>query len=199
LTPHAAVVILSWTVRVVELREILLEGVKLTGLPLQEELAAEIGGGLLSAEARVTGMPSLLRGEGARHKKGAKGPFLVPALLARTLTPASGWVASSALAPEARLVAARTPRVAHLQTLLAVLDLPKKLLKKESIQRLTRRLARSVPGATAFDEDFDPERARESVQAELAVIQAGDLEERSEGSDRLAKLSAHQQLFGVAL
>jgi hypothetical protein len=190
---------------VVPVRERVLAGLELLGVPLR--------GGLLSAASLArTGLPvepsqlaSLRRSERASWLSAPdrRPAYIVPALHVRRFDPLRGVVASSAWEPWRRLVGPLSQRADHLRAVIRLVENAEWAHAHsteigERYERLLWRLARSVPGVLESPA-FDLSVVMSAAKAELALVDDDDRAEREESAKRLAKLPAEQALFGAGM
>jgi hypothetical protein len=133
-----------------------------------------------------------------REQALAGAPALVPALVARTLSPAAGILALASMPPKDRLIASLTPRVAFLRSLLAVLDAGKGTSGDERYDALVMRMARRVPDAMETRRSLSESRIKSAVQRELDQLFDADEAERMAAASRLEGLSLENSLYGPA-
>jgi len=185
------------------LRELALDALDDLGVPAAPALIADLTAALTGARPSPSRFASLRRDEenAARRNIAARPAWVVPAISAHQLTAIPRLLSSSSWDLERRIVGARSIRT---DTLRIAISLSGRLAhlreagagEAKLVERLLFSFARSVPGAVEYGQPIDPARTIDAAQAELALIEAPDLEERREAAAKLAASGPQVRLWG---
>ncbi|MGE5501165.1 MAG: hypothetical protein ACM3W4_04490 [Ignavibacteriales bacterium] len=185
------------------LRELALDALDDLGVPAAPALIADLTAALTGARPSPSRFASLRRDEenAARRNIAARPAWVVPAINAQQLTAIPRLLSSSSWELERRIVGARSIRTDNLRIAISLSSRLAHLREAGAseaklIERLLFPFARSVPGAVEYGQPIDPARTIEAAQAELALIEAPDLEERREAAAKLAGAGPQVRLWG---
>jgi hypothetical protein len=185
------------------LRELALDALDDLGVPAAPALIADLTAALTGARPSPSRFASLRRDEenAARRNIAARPAWVVPAINAHQLTAIPRLLSSSSWDLERRIVGARSIRTNNLRIAISLSGRLAHLREAGAgeaklVERLLFPFARSVPGAVEYGQSIDPARTIDAVQAELALIEAPDLEERREAAAKLAVSSPQVRLWG---
>jgi len=185
------------------LRELALDALDDLGVPSAPALIADLIAALTGVRPSPSRFASLRRDEenAARRNIAARPAWVVPAISAQQLTAIPRLLSSSSWELERRIVGARSIRADNLRV---AVNLSGRLAhlreagasEAKLVERLLFPFARSVPGAVQYGQSIDPVRTIDAAQAELALIEAPDLEERREAAAKLAASGPQVRLWG---
>lgn len=177
------------------LREVVLHYLHLTGRPTSVQLLADLARAVDRYSLPSARVASLRRDEERSFRSSAsRSAYVVPALTWDRFTPVRGVLASSAWPLEMRLIAPASPRVDLLQTVLALAhDIVARAGARQAeiastgqgMELLMRKLVRSIPNALESSHlPLDYGRISQAAAAELAIHEAGDIQDRGAAAER---------------
>lgn len=185
------------------LRELALDALDDLGVPAPPALIADLTAALTGARPSPSRFASLRRDEenAARRNIAARPAWVVPAISAQQLTAIPRLLSSSSWELERRIVGARSIRTNNLRIAISLSGRLAHLREAGAseaklVERLLFSFARSVPGAVEYGQPIDPTRTIDAARAELALIEAPDLEERGEAAAKLAGAGPQVRLWG---
>ncbi len=185
------------------MREQVLDILDELGVPNSPRVISEYALTCLGVELPIGRFASLRRDEERAYKKDplSKPAWVAPALNLTGFAPIPRLVASSVWPIDRRLIGSRTLRVNHLTTLLALIKRTATMGEDQEAARrllgLILRFSRSVPGTWQGSGELDPERIRAATESELQAISQEDEAERKQAAEKLAKLPADRQIWGL--
>lgn len=185
------------------LRELALDALDDLGVPAAPALIADLTAALTGTRPSPSRFASLRRDEenAARRNIAARPAWVVPAISAQQMTAIPRLLSSSSWELERRIIGARSIRTNNLRIAISLAGRLAHLREagaseSQLVERLLFPFARSVPGAVEYGQPIDPARAIDAAQAELALIEAPDLEEREEAAAKLADAGPQMRLWG---
>jgi len=187
------------------IREILLDILDEVGVPSSPGTLSECAAVLAGVSIPSGRFASLRRDEQNAFGRDplSRPTWIVPALNYQGFRAIPRLVASSVWEPERRLIGPRTLRVNHLKTVLSLLKRLETLSQtgttpqSDRLVDLTERYARSIPGAVSMGAKINWDQVRGAAQAELEVIEAVDVEDRTGVVRELLKHPKYSQLWGL--
>jgi hypothetical protein len=177
------------------------QALTLLGAPAAQRMIIAVHDAFFGSALASARLTSLRRDEerSFRSAPHSRPYYLCAALTYDLLAPARGLLAISTWPMERRVIGPLSPRVNYLEAAIRVaegiLRIPD---PAPAAQRLLRRFAVNIPGATEGTKPMTPDLVAQAARAELEVHQDEDQARRREAAARAAaQLDDAGQLFGI--
>jgi len=185
------------------LRESVLDALEELGQPASPTLLSDVVQTRFGVALLAGRLASMRRDELVSYRKdpSARPAWIVPAIGARGLTAMPRLLTASSWELERRIIGARTLRVIHLKTIIALVDMESRIRPLDEaaaskLKILTLRMSDGLSWSAASSQRDDVDTIRATVQAELAHIEQADLEERAAAATKLSNLQEALRFWG---
>jgi hypothetical protein len=182
------------------IREQVHQALTLLGAPAAQRLIVAVHDAFFGSRLAAARLTSLRRDEERSFRAApfSRPYYLCAALTADLLAPARGLLAVSTWPMHQRVIGPLSPRVNYLEAAIRIADSLLRIPEPgAAAERLLRRFAANIPGASRGGRPAPPELVGAAARAELEIHQDQDLAARQEAAARAAaQLDDVEQLFG---